>query len=201
MEAGCELITDNLLDLSDLTFLLEGILGDEDTISSEAIVNHEGYRILVRRLMENVEVPGLLDRLVQRDGGRVDLWNGIRYDAPGCMMNDTGVTDPGGSHADGTGIFGTQFLTPETEETTYCHFAAVRQTPSPVLPDIADELREKLSELRRIAFAEQDAPLIEAQQVRLNAARVRGENPSLLGIDKGPVAYQRIFKKLKNAEA
>lgn len=200
MEAGYELITDNLLDLSHVSFLHEGILGNEDTIAADTLVDHEGDRIFVRRLMQNVEVPGLFDLLFRRDGGKVDLWNDIRWDAPGCMMNDAGVTDPGGSHADGTGIFGTHFLTPETESTTYYHFAAVRQNPQPVPPEVADDLRQKLSELRRIAFAEQDAPMIEAQQVRLEAATALGEKPTLLAIDKGPVAYKRILNRMIDAE-
>ena len=200
MEAGYELITDNLLDLSHVSFLHEGILGNEDTIAADTIVDHEGDRIYARRLMENVRVPGLFDLLFKGDGGRVDLWNDIRWDAPGCMMNDAGVTDPGGAHEDGTGIFGTHFLTPETERTTYYHFAAVRQNPRPVAPDIAEELRHKLSELRHIAFAEQDAPIIEAQQLRFDAAMARGEAPTLLAIDKGPVAYKRVLKKLIDAE-
>ena len=58
MEASYELITDNLLDLSHVSFLHDGILGNEDTISAETFVDQIGDRIVVRRLMENVRVPG-----------------------------------------------------------------------------------------------------------------------------------------------
>ena len=139
--------------------------------------------------------------LYKRDGRSVDLWNDIRWDVPGCMMNNAGVTEPGGSRADGTGIYGTHFLTPETEQKTYYHFAAVRQNPLTVPAEIAEELREKLSELRRVAFAEQDAPMIEAQQTRREIADAGGVKPVLLAIDKGPVSYKRILQKLISAEA
>ena len=204
MKASWKLITDNLLDLSHVSFLHEGILGNEDTIPAEIEVENDGdgqgSRVWVRRLMTGVTVPGLFDLLFRRDGGRVDLWNDMRWDAPGCMRNDAGVTDPGGARADGTGIFGTHFLTPETDRTTWYHFAAVRQNPIAAPPDIAEDLRVKLSELRRIAFAEQDAPMIEAQQVRLDSAHAAGATPVLLAIDKGPAAYKRVMDGLIAAE-
>lgn len=200
MKASWDLITDNLLDLSHVSFLHEGILGNEDTVAADIDVDRNGDRILVRRLMTDVTVPGLFDLLYRRDGGRVDLWNDMRWDAPGCMRNDAGVTEPGGDRADGTGIFGTHFLTPETECTTWYHFAAVRQNPIAAPADIADDLRAKLTELRRIAFAEQDAPMIEAQQARRDAAVAAGEKPMLLAIDKGPAAYKQIMERLIAAD-
>lgn len=201
MKASWDLITDNLLDLSHVSFLHEGILGNEDTVAAEIVVDREGDRVIARRLMTDVTVPGLFDLLYRRDGGRVDLWNDMRWDAPGCMRNDAGVTEPGGDRAEGTGIFGTHFLTPETERTTWYHFAAVRQNPIPAPADIADDLRAQLSELRRIAFAEQDAPMIEAQQSRREAAEAAGTHPALLAIDKGPAAYRRVMDRLIAAEA
>lgn len=200
MKASWDLITDNLLDLSHVSFLHEGILGNTDTVAAEIDVDRDGDRVTARRLMANVTVPGLFDLLYRRDGGRVDLWNDMRWDAPGCMRNDAGVTEPGGSRADGTGIFGTHFLTPETEATTWYHFAAVRQKPIPAPAEIADDLRAQLSELRRIAFAEQDAPMIEAQQTRRDAAAAAGEKPMLLAIDKGPAAYRQVMDRLIAAE-
>ena len=196
MEAAYDLITDNLLDLSHVSFLHEGILGNDETNDAEIKVERQGDRLFVRRLMADVPAPGLFDLLYRRDGGRVDLWNDMRWDAPGCMMNDAGVTEPGGEKEAGTGIFGHHFLTPETESTTHYHFAAVLQNPRPAPPEIADEVREKLTELRRIAFAEQDAPMIEAQHLRRLRADAEGVTPVLLGIDKGPAACKRIMDRL-----
>ncbi len=200
MAANYELITDNLLDLSHVSFLHEGILGNEDTIAAEIDVKRDGSRLRVGRLMADVPVPGMFDLLYKQDGRRVDLWNVMTWDAPGCMVNDAGVTDPGAPREAGTGIYGHHFLTPETDRTTFYHFAAVRQNPLPAPEGRAEELRDRLTELRRIAFAEQDAPMIEAQQLRRDAAEAEGVAPVLLGIDKGPAAYKRILQELIDAD-
>ena len=78
-------------------------------------MTQSGNQILVARGLPNVPVPGLYDLMFRRDGGQVDLWMDMRWDAPGCLLNDTGVTDPGATRDQGTGFWGTHFLTPETE--------------------------------------------------------------------------------------
>ena len=49
--------------------------------------------------------------------------------------------------------------------------------------------------MRRFAFEEQDAPVIEAQQRIIDAA-VTPVDPVILAIDVGPVRYKRILQKL-----
>lgn len=195
MEANYELITDNLLDLSHVSFLHDGILGNEDTIPAEIKVRSRGRRVVVSRGMNNVRAPGMFDLLFRRDGGRVDMWTDMRWDAPGCMLNDAGVTAPGAPRSAGTGIFGTHFLTPETDSTTLYHFCAARQNPLPFPPHIADEIRGKLTELRRMAFAEQDEPMIRAQQQARDAGGP-ALKPVLLAIDAGPVRYKQVLDRL-----
>ena len=195
MEANYELITDNLLDLSHVSFLHDGILGNEDTIAADIKVQQQGARIVVSRAMSNVRAPGMFDLLYRRDGGQVDMWTDMRWDAPGCMLNDAGVTAPGASRSQGTGIFGTHFLTPETDRTTLYHFCAARQNPLPFPAEIADEIRQKLTDLRRLAFAEQDEPMIRAQQKALEAANFELK-PTLLQIDAGPVRYKQVLNRL-----
>jgi len=196
MEANYELITDNLLDLSHVSFLHENILGNAETIPAAIKVEQSGNRITVRRFMPNVHAIGLFDLLYHRDGRPVDMWTDMRWDAPGCMLNDAGVTEPGGTRAQGTGIFGTHFLTPETDRTTIYHFCAARQNPLPVSPDVAADLRTKLTELRRIAFGEQDEPMIRAQQAAFDRAAPGELRPTLLTIDAGPVRYKQILERL-----
>lgn len=195
MEANYELITDNLLDLSHVSFLHEGILGNEDTIPAEIKVQQQGTRVTVGRHMKSVRPPGMFDLLFRRDGAPVDMWTDMRWDAPGCMLNDAGITAPGTPRAAGTGIFGTHFLTPETDRTTLYHFCAARQNPLPFPAEIAAGIRETLTEMRRMAFAEQDEPMIRAQQQALEEADF-DLKPTLLAIDAGPVRYKQVMKRL-----
>jgi phenylpropionate dioxygenase-like ring-hydroxylating dioxygenase large terminal subunit len=195
MEAYYQLITDNLLDLSHVSFLHDGILGNADTIPADIKVEQNGTQVVVTRAMKNVRVPGMFDLLFRRDGGRVDMWTDMRWDAPGCMLNDAGVTTLGGPRSAGTGIFGTHFLTPETERTTLYHFCAARQNPLPFPAEVADDIRRQLTDLRRMAFEEQDEPMIRAQQQALEAADF-ALKPVLLAIDAGPARYKRVLERL-----
>jgi hypothetical protein len=111
------------------------------------------------------------------------------------MLNDAGVTDPGAPRAKGTGIFGTHFLTPETDRTTLYHFCAARQNPLPFPAERVEEIRQKLTELRRFAFEEQDAPMIRAQQQALEAGG-SALKPVLLSIDAGAVRYKQVLNRL-----
>ena len=58
-----------------------------------------------------------------------------------------------------------------------------------------EQIRQKIRELRTFAFAEQDGPVIEAQQRRLDASGTRLE-PVLLAIDVGPQRCKRILDRL-----
>ena len=199
MEASYRLITDNLLDLSHTAVIHEGILGSEHTIRAELDVTQRGNQLRVARAIPNVPAPGLYDAMFHRDGGRVDLWMDMRWDAPGCLLNDTGVTDPGKSRDQGTGFWGTHFLTPQTEDTTYYLFAAVRMNPISWGEPLDTEIHKQLADLRRIAFEDQDQVIIRAQQQNMKKAPYPLK-PVMFDIDVGPVRYKRILEAMIHQE-
>lgn len=199
MQARYELIIDNLMDLSHTAVVHEGILGTEETIKADLRIEESGTQVLVGRSIPNCPAPGLYDLLFRRDGGNVDLWQDMRWDVPACMVNDTGVTDPGAPRSEGTGFLGTHFLTPETENTSYYLFAAVRVNPVSWGEPLDSEIQAKVSELRRLAFEDQDQVIIKAQQDILQQLPYETK-PCLLEIDVGPVRYKRILDGLIKKE-
>jgi vanillate O-demethylase monooxygenase subunit len=86
-------------------------------------------------------------------------------------------------------------LTPETARTTRYHFTAVRWNVLTEGDALNRQIREKVSVTRRFAFADQDAPVIEAQQAAIDQAN-ESLDPLLLSIDVGPVRYKRILERL-----
>ena len=200
MDANYLLITENLLDLSHVSFLHEGILGNEETIPAKIEIEERGPTLRVSRIMPNVRVPGLFDLMFKRDGGRVDHWAVMRWDAPGCLLNNSGVTDIGAPREAGAGIFGTHFLTPETDTTTLYHFCAVRQNPRNWGPEIDADIRAKMSDMRRHAFEEQDKLIIEAQQQAILDPYANTDHPIIQEIDAGPVRFRRILDRLVATE-
>jgi phenylpropionate dioxygenase-like ring-hydroxylating dioxygenase large terminal subunit len=186
MAANYELIADNLLDLSHASYLHEGLLGNEAMVDTRTDVETRGQTLWVSRFTPDVPVPQLYDLMLTR----------IRWDAPGCLINDTGACAPGTDQATGTGVFGVHLLTPETPTTTHYHFCAVRQNPIPRDPQADERIRGLLSELRHRAFEEQDRAMIEAQQrnISRNGGTMR---PALLSVDAGIVRYHRLADALR----
>jgi vanillate O-demethylase monooxygenase subunit len=196
MAANYELIADNLLDLSHASFLHAGLLGNEAMVDTRTDVERAGNTLWVSRFTPDVPVPRLYDLMFRQDGRNVDIWTRIRWDAPGCLLNDTGACAPGTDRSTGTGLFGVHLLTPETATTTHYHFCAVRQNA--VQRDVAadEHIRTQLSELRHRAFEEQDRAMIETQQ--RNITRSAGEmRPALLSVDAGIVRYHRMVEELR----
>lgn len=193
--ASYELVSDNLLDLSHTSFLHDGILGNAEMIDSEITVEQTGDTVVVGRASQGTEIPGLFRILVPYELPRVDKWNTIRWNAPGVMLLRSGVCSPGADPESGTGYYGIHLLTPETERSTLYHFTAVRWNVLTKDPATNAEIKEKLTRTRRFAFADQDAPMIEAQQRTIDEAP-EDLRPALLAIDAGPVRYKRILDRL-----
>jgi vanillate O-demethylase monooxygenase subunit len=203
MKANYDLVTYNLLDLSHVSYLHSGILGNEETIKAAIDVKQVENTVYVSRNQENVTIPPLMRLTFKPEVERGDLWRTMRWDPPGCMFLDFGVKDVGAPRESGSGYYGVHILTPETGTTTHYHFSSVRHN---VLFDESqqnEEIRREISRLRRFAFEEQDAPMIEAQQELIaeleeNDAELR---PALLAVDAGPARYRRVMDRLLQAES
>jgi phenylpropionate dioxygenase-like ring-hydroxylating dioxygenase large terminal subunit len=196
IHAGYHLITDNLLDLSHVPFLHAGVLSG--SVDDEIDVRQDGNTVTISRWSYDVAAPTLFDALFRADGKNVDTWTEMHWMPPGCMILDTGIREPGTAKERGAGFFGIHLLTPETSVSTHYHFTAVRFSIVPRSRAEDERLRETLSVVRRYAFAEQDAPMIEAQQARILA---HGHHrPALLSVDAGAVRVQRILANLRAAE-
>lgn len=199
MEANYRAIIDNLMDLSHASFLHEGVLGNEETVWAEIAVRQEGQYVFVQRDMQNVSPPLVRDLLFRRDGAPVDMWQTIRWSAPGAVLNDVGTYATGTDRGDFSGQLGCHILTPITADTTQYLTAAARQGPLSASPAEGDEVfKARIAELRRFAFKEQDDPMLKAQQE--NFRRYPDRQPVLLEIDAGPVRCQRILDRLLIAE-
>ena len=200
MDANYMLINENLLDLSHASVLHAGILGNDEMIPAKIEVRQENRRLWVTRFMPGVPAPSLYDQLFERDGGIVDIWAEQRWDCPGCFINDTGATKPGAPRARGTGVFGTHFLTPETESTTHYHFCAIRQNPRRWGEPVDSEIRSIISNLRRQAFEFEDKAIIDAQQRNLDDPAIDKTHPVVLEVDVGPARCRRMMAEMIEAE-
>jgi phenylpropionate dioxygenase-like ring-hydroxylating dioxygenase large terminal subunit len=199
INANVELIIDNLLDLSHTSFLHEGILGNADTVESEIIVKQDGDDITVERHARDAEPPGMNKLMWPQSPTRVDKITSIRWMAPSTLRLMTGICEIGASPETGTGYHAVHILTPESDRTTHYFFTAVRYNVKTTDEKLNRDIQSKIAEMRRFAFQEQDAPVIEAQQRIIDNSQTEVD-PLTLAIDVGPVRYKQVLKKLIAAE-
>jgi vanillate O-demethylase monooxygenase subunit len=199
IRANYQLVIDNLLDLSHTSYLHEGILGNADTVESEIAVEQDGEDIVVSRHATNSTPPGMFSQFWPNHPPRVDKFTKMRWMAPCALRLVTGICKMGARPDTGTGYHAIHMLTPENERSTLYHFTAVRYGVMTTDDALNRELQDKIAKMRRFAFEEQDAPVIEAQQ-RLIETADRPLDPVTLAIDVGPVRYKRILDKMIEAE-
>lgn len=200
MNASCELVMNNLLDTSHTSYLHAGILGTADTVAAETRIEEVDGAVRISRISANSLVPSMYRDLTPADIERTTKWNVIRWSAPSNIMIQGGVGGPGGDPAQGWGYDGVHLLTPETDRTMHYHFCAARWNL--ITDDVMtnERIRDHISKMRRFAFAEQDAPVIEAQQRAIDAAR-EPISPVMLSIDAGLMRCHRVLERLRREEA
>jgi phenylpropionate dioxygenase-like ring-hydroxylating dioxygenase large terminal subunit len=192
MPVDYQLMTDNLMDLSHAAFLHKGLLGNDETLRADVSIDQVGDTVTISRMNQAVTPPEMFDLMFRNDAGPVDMWSIMRWDAPAYLRHDGGVCEPGTDHDSGVRIIGSHLLTPTEKGKCIYHFAAVRMGAPADESD--DEVSSRLSKLRRYAFEEQDAPILEAQQRAYD--RVGGYDPLrnvALSIDQAPLRVRRIL--------
>ncbi len=199
IKAHYELIVDNLLDLSHTAYVHEGILGNAETVVAEITVQQQGDVITVARPSKDTVTPGMLKMLSPAGYDRGDQWSTISWYAPSNLILEYGVSRVGEPKEKGTGYLALHLITPETERSSHYRFRAVRWNVQTEGAEANEQIRKKIGELRTFAFAEQDAPIIEAQQRRMDSAN-QPLTPVLLAIDGGPVRYRRVLDRMLSEE-
>lgn len=200
VQANYELVINNLLDLSHVIYVHDGILGSPGLLDSEIKVDLEGDVVTVSRYVKDVETPGMFKMLAPAGYERGDSFTSISWFAPSNLLLKTGVCKTGQPKESGSGYLAIHLLTPETERTTHYRFSAVRWNVMTQGDELNEQLRQKIYELRNFAFAQQDGPIVEAQQRRMDEA---GEElrPVLLTIDAGPSRYKRVLDRMLAQES
>ena len=102
IDVDYRLMADNLLDLSHVNFLHEGLLGhsamnDADVEIREDVESSGATTLYVTRTSRDVQPPYLFDLMYRNDQQPVDTWAEMRWNAPGYLRNHAGVTQPGAS--------------------------------------------------------------------------------------------------------
>ena len=194
--ANYQLIVDNVLDFSHLSYVHAQTLGGTDLIAkSKPTVETFERGVRIKRFMIDGAQPPFSKRFA--DMGNVDRWHFYELVVPGNMLMESGIQPTGTGVREGRHEGSLQFraynlMTPETESTTH-YFFGLAHSFGIDDPTVTDAVHEEVVK----AFME-DGEMIESQQ-RVIEKLV---NPQMVVIaaDAGLMQMRRIMDRMISAE-
>ena len=190
-----ELVTDNLLDLSHINFLHAAYQKNDDLMTAENHITQEGDALISRRWMPDIMGPAFFRQHLKDKTRRVDYWLRSRWDPPGSMSLDVGVTYTGQPESEGLRGLGTHVITPADERSTHYFYALARNHDRD-----NTEADAKIREWQRVAFKEQDQPMLEAVQDRMGTSDLMSLKPVILTPDNLAMRARRIITRLREQD-
>jgi phenylpropionate dioxygenase-like ring-hydroxylating dioxygenase large terminal subunit len=192
-----QLIIDNLLDLTHLTFVHRATIGNTATTdNAEVSVDRGPDFVRVTRWMMNIPPPPTYVRM-GGFSGNVDRWQIIEYTPAGNVRLDIGATPAGtgarqGIRRGGIGMRNLNAVTPESEHTTH-YFWAQAHDFTPHDSAITDRLFGEIE-----ATFSEDWAILEAQQRAID----REPAAPVIDIraDAGPLQARRIIERMYASE-
>jgi phenylpropionate dioxygenase-like ring-hydroxylating dioxygenase large terminal subunit len=199
--AHYKLIEDNLLDLSHIPYVHRASFGRNDAESNAAWARAPVHTtevprgVHVQRWLTDAPAPPNL----AATSPRVDVETRYDYLVPGVFLLTTRYFRPGAaalsSRGEGAGeplfeSFSCQAVTPRSARATTYFFAYGPRAQHAALKD-------NFRDVALMAFGE-DRVMIEAQQRVINADPQR--RMILLDFDRGPVMYDRVVERLRQAQ-
>jgi vanillate O-demethylase monooxygenase subunit len=188
VKGNYQLVIDNLLDLSHVTYTHKTTLGGPGIDETPMEVELDGDVVRTTRVIRNVD-PAPIHRAIKGFNGKIDRWQNSQFDAPIYILvtlgaEYTGVTE---KLVSPTHLV-INSATPETETTTHYFWSVTRPF------DIHNEaLSQKFKDITTTAFDE-DAVIIELQQKMIDTAPPGAALVNFRG-DAGGAAARRIMRR------
>ena len=193
VEANYQLVVDNLLDLTHLTFVHKTTLAGPGIQENPLDVRVDGERVIARREMRGVD-PAPIFRTLRHFPDKIDRYQNITFIPPSHVHIRIEAT-PAGANDDPDLVHHVvlNHLTPETERTTHYFWSICRRMR---IDDAA--IGQRLFEMNRAAFDE-DAEVLKHQQAMIDRDSARAALANL-DADKATVAARRIVRRKIEAE-
>lgn len=197
LKGNYQLLVDNLLDTTHLTFVHPTTLGTDDFAGSECVTERIEDRVVVSRWLMNRPPAPLHQQFgAFPESAHVDRWQIATFAPPafvklevGSAIANTGARD--GDRSQGISMMNLNAITPETGKTTHYFWAQVYDFQVDARW-VSDLMRQQVS----TAFAE-DLVIIKAQQENVDLGPRDVIN---LQQDAGGIAARNIVNKRLTAE-
>ena len=193
IEADYRLIIDNLMDLAHTPYIhpnTVGIPGAADV--EQANIIREAGAISVNTLLPELP-PSVLNRQICNASGRpalrgierIDQYQDMMWQAPSHLTLVLGSAPPGAPRAEGVDVYTAHILTPGTKGSTHYFFSAGRDFERD-----NDELTDQLMAMGSFTFEQEDKPMLEAAQRRVDAGA------KLLNLTVGDAGSGQVRREL-----
>jgi vanillate O-demethylase monooxygenase subunit len=198
MPTACDyrLLADNIMDLTHADFLHAGSLGSGAITRVQPQVEDLGERSLrITWLSHGDRAPAAFDAHLREPGQLTDQWTEVTWTAPCAMLLRVGATLQGEARERGVDTANLHLATPETTGRTHYWYWSTRNFA------IDPHANAAIRPVIEFAFAQQDKPMLEAQQRRIGTAEFWSLKPALLRSDAGAARARRKLDALIAAEA
>ncbi len=190
MKARAQLMNENLLDLSHLTYLHPTTLGTRQVAYVPAEATWDERRVCVERVMKNIEPPGFFVRAMGLEG-QIDRTQLAEFIAPGFHITHVSAK-PAGDDDDSRlsqhkVVHG---ITPETRTTTFYFWAMARdyRIDDPEITSFAQDAQARV-------FSD-DVEACEAIERVLAAYEPGAPTQTNIKVDAGPLQSRRIIERM-----
>ncbi|PVZ42521.1 aromatic ring-hydroxylating dioxygenase subunit alpha [Pseudomonas sp. CC120222-01a] len=193
--ANYELLSDNIMDLSHVDYLHPTTLGGGALSRTKAEVEEiPGNKVRISWNAPNdVAPPAFAHYLEQPENS--DVWAEVVWNPPGLMFLNSGAAPAGRPREEGPFTRNLHIMTPQDGQFTHYFFANTR-----LFEQDNAELNAFIQPMLLNVFANEDKPMVEAQQVQMGEGELLNMNPVLLTVDAGAIRCRRVLKRLIEEE-
>ncbi|WP_226358416.1 aromatic ring-hydroxylating dioxygenase subunit alpha [Pseudonocardia sp. ICBG601] len=194
MDGRAQLLNENLLDLSHLTFLHPESIGSPEVAEAPVHTSYDERVVRVHRTMTDVSCPPFFQKIMKVDGA-IDRGQVAEYFAPAFHISQTHIR-PAGSGDDVPAFrqMVMHAITPETRTTTH-YFWGVARNFAVDDPGVTDFAVAAVSQV-----FEQDIAACEAIEHIIAAWEPSYPLELNIKVDAGPLRARRIIEEMVAAE-
>ena len=195
-KANYELVIDNLTDLTHVQFVHGKFLASEAFGQLTHTLREEGDSVVKRLVLPRGKPPAFYAAALPDPGMLIDVTFEARWTPPSLVKLTTTVCPAGEPGRPLLELLSAHLVTPETATTS--HYIFMHSRDHHVGDPAYDE---QVREFQRIAFGDEDKPMLEAQQRAVGDMDPMKLGPVLLTTDAGAVRARRMLASRIAAEA
>lgn len=197
LKSHYEVVLDNLLDLSHAPFLHPTTLADPESIKTLRVeMKQDGDAVWAYHYFPNSPPAAQFKPFRQSAAPLCDGHAHMRWDPPGSLQLDVGVTECGRPDAEGLFIHMVHMITPIDMNHTRYTWIACRNFLTEV-PEVSMGMQQQIDQ----AFTTEDEPMIETVAANMGTHDLFSLSPVLLAGDAAGVRARRIIKMLIEKES